>query len=60
MTESTKTPASPKRRFAFWQGAAALSTLALVPLATGAMGVIGLLGAAAFARWVPRFVPRQR
>ena len=29
-------------------------------LATGAMGVIGLLGAAAFARWVPRFVPRQR
>ena len=40
MTESTKTPASPKRRFAFWQGAAALCTLALVPLATGAMATV--------------------
>ena len=29
MTEPTKIPASPKRRFALWQGAAALSTLAL-------------------------------
>ncbi|WP_415078841.1 MFS transporter [Microbacterium sp.] len=38
-------------------GVAALSSLAI---ATGAMGVVGLLGAAAFVRWVPRFVPRQR
>lgn len=36
------TPASTarKRRWAFWQGAAALSTLALVPLATGAMATV--------------------
>jgi MFS family permease len=27
--------------------------------AAGVMGVVGLLGAAAFTRWVPRFVPRQ-
>lgn len=27
-------------------------------VATGVMGAIGLLGAAAFIRWVPRFVPR--
>lgn len=40
MTEPTKMPASPKRRFALWQGAAALSTLALVPLATGAMATV--------------------
>ena len=45
MTESTqtpasRTPASPRRRFALWQGAAALSTLALVPLATGAMATV--------------------
>ena len=40
MTDSTKTAASPKRRFALWQGAAALSTLALVPLATGAMASV--------------------
>ena len=39
MTDSTTT-ASPKRRFALWQGAAALSTLALVPLATGAMATV--------------------
>ena len=40
MTDSTKAAASPKRRFALWQGAAALSTLALVPLATGAMATV--------------------
>jgi len=28
-------------------------------IATGLMGAVGLLGAAAFARWVPRFVPRR-
>lgn len=36
--------------------AAALS----IGAASAAMGVIGLLGAAAFIRWVPRFVPRVR
>lgn len=36
---------------------AAVSSLAL---ATGAIGVLALLGAAAFVRWVPRFVPRVR
>lgn len=35
--------------------AAALS----LSFATAAMGVVGLLGAAAFIRWVPRFVPRS-
>lgn len=40
MTETTKKPVSAKRRFALWQGAAALSTLALVPLATGAMATV--------------------
>lgn len=40
MTDSTKPAASPRRRFALWQGAAALSTLALVPLATGAMATV--------------------
>ncbi len=29
-------------------------------VAAGAMGVLGLVGAAAFVRWVPRFVPRDR
>ncbi len=40
MTETTNKPVSTKRRFALWQGAAALSTLALVPLATGAMATV--------------------
>ena len=40
MTESTKIATAPKHRFALWQGAAALSTLALVPLATGAMASV--------------------
>ncbi len=40
MAESTPARASRKNRFAFWQGAAALSTLALVPLATGAMATV--------------------
>lgn len=38
----------------------ALAATFSLSLATGAMGIIGLLGAAAFARWVPRFVPRRR
>lgn len=29
-------------------------------IATGFVGVVGLLGALAFLRWVPRFVPRAR
>lgn len=36
-------------------GIAAASTLSI---ATGVVGAIGLLGALAFVRWVPRFVPR--
>ncbi|MGZ0710533.1 MFS transporter (plasmid) [Coraliomargarita sp. W4R53] len=36
---------------------AAASTLGI---ATATMGAIGFLGAFAFARWVPRFVPRER
>ena len=40
MTDSTNLPVASKRRFALWQGAAALSTLALVPLATGAMATV--------------------
>lgn len=37
-------------------GVAAASTLSI---ATGVVGAIGLLGALAFVRWVPRFVPRR-
>lgn len=37
-----------------------LSAAFSLSLATGAMGIVGLLGAAAFIRWVPRFVPRGR
>lgn len=40
MTEAKKISASPKRRFALWQATAAFSTLALVPLATGAMASV--------------------
>lgn len=38
-------------------GIAAAASLAM---ATGVMGAIGLLGALAFVRWVPRYVPRTR
>ncbi|MDL5487705.1 MFS transporter [Microbacterium wangruii] len=37
----------------------ALATFSL-SVAAGAMGVLGLVGALAFVRWVPRFVPRER
>lgn len=40
MTESTKTSATPRRRFALWQAGAAFSTLMLIPLATGAMAQV--------------------
>lgn len=37
----------------------ALAAAFSLAVATGAMGVIGLLGVVAFWRWVPRFVPRR-
>ena len=40
MADTPRPAATRKRRFAVWQGAAALSTLALVPLATGAMATV--------------------
>jgi carboxyl-terminal processing protease len=40
MAETTTPAARRKRRFALWQGAAALSTLALVPLATTAVATV--------------------
>ncbi|UJP11636.1 MFS transporter [Microbacterium sp. KUDC0406] len=36
----------------------AITALFALPLAAAAMGVVGLLGAAGFIRWIPRFVPR--
>lgn len=36
----------------------ALTAALSLSLATAAMGAVGLLGAMAFTRWVPRFVPR--
>ena len=38
----------------------ALAAAFSLAVATAAMGAIGLLGALAFLRWVPRFVPRER
>ncbi len=38
----------------------AIAAAASLAVATGAIGVLGLCGAAAFVRWVPRFVPRTR
>lgn len=37
----------------------ALAAAFSLAVATAAMGAIGLLGALAFLRWVPRFVPRE-
>ena len=37
-----------------------LAAIASLAVATGVMGGIGLLGALAFIRWVPRYVPRTR
>lgn len=39
---------------------AAITAVAALPFAAAAMGVISLLGAAGFVRWIPRFVPRAR
>jgi MFS family permease len=37
----------------------ALTAVISLSVATGAMGILGIAGAAAFIRWVPRFVPRH-
>ena len=37
----------------------AITAVSSLAIGTGVIGVIGLLGAVAFLRWVPRFVPRQ-
>lgn len=37
----------------------AVAATVSLPVATAAMGVVALLGAGAFLRWVPRFVPRR-
>jgi MFS family permease len=37
-----------------------VAAVASLPIAVAVIGVIGLVGAGGFARWVPRFVPRQR
>lgn len=37
----------------------ALTAAVSLSVATGAMGLLGFAGAAAFIRWVPRFVPRR-
>ncbi len=36
----------------------AIIAVASLPVATGVIGVIGLVGAGGFLRWIPRFVPR--
>ncbi|HMO75112.1 MAG TPA: S41 family peptidase [Sphingopyxis sp.] len=56
MTEPTRKPVSARRRFALWQGAAALSTLALVPLATGAMASVDSKTTDEIARFMDVFV----
>jgi MFS family permease len=38
----------------------AIAAVGSLAVATGVMGAIGLLGALAFVRWVPRYVPRTR
>ncbi|MFB7891484.1 MFS transporter [Microbacterium sp. NPDC056044] len=37
-----------------------IAAVASLSIATGMMGAIGLVGALAFVRWVPRYVPRAR
>ena len=39
---------------------AAITAVSSLSFATGAVGIIAFFGAAAFVRWVPRFVPRER
>ncbi|WP_231727686.1 MULTISPECIES: MFS transporter [unclassified Rathayibacter] len=37
-----------------------LTAVVSLPFAAGAMGVLGLAGAAALARWIPRYLPHRR
>jgi MFS family permease len=37
----------------------ALTAIASLSIAAGGIGLVGLLGALAFVRWVPRYVPRR-
>lgn len=39
---------------------AAITAVTTLPFAAATMGIISLLGAAGFLRWIPRFVPRTR
>ncbi|PVE93232.1 MFS transporter [Microbacterium sp. TPD7012] len=39
---------------------AAITAVSALPFAAAAMGVVSLLGAAGFLRWIPKFVPRAR
>ncbi|MFS0854474.1 hypothetical protein [Microbacterium sp. 179-I 3D4 NHS] len=36
----------------------AVTAVASLPIAAAVIGAIGLVGAACFVRWIPRFVPR--
>ena len=36
-----------------------LTAVASLPVAAAVMGVVGLLGAAGFVRWIPRYIPRK-
>jgi carboxyl-terminal processing protease len=56
MTDSMKKPLAPRRRFALWQAAAAMSTLALVPLATGAMAKVDASTTQEFQRFMDVFL----
>jgi carboxyl-terminal processing protease len=56
MTDSMTSTPAPRRRFAYWQAAAALSTLALVPLATGAMAKVDASTTAEFKRFMNVFL----
>lgn len=38
----------------------AITAFSALPFAAAAMGVIGLVGAAGFLRWIPKFIPRSR
>ncbi|HET6538421.1 MAG TPA: S41 family peptidase [Sphingopyxis sp.] len=56
MIDSMTKPTGPRRRFALWQAAAAMSTLALVPLATGAMAKVDASTTEEFQRFMNVFL----
>lgn len=56
MTDSMKKPSAPRRRFALWQAAAAMSAVALVPLATGAMAKVDASTTQEFQRFMSVFL----